>query len=171
MLNLPNQILIALAIAASGAFGGWWVTSDYYQAKQNALAARQAAAAATALKEATDRAVAAERDAISMALKLEVQNAENRKKLDAVAADNRRLARELGGLRDPGARPDSCGTVSPTAPGTGLALRPAPTGRLSVEASEFLLEFAREADRAAEYANLCHGWIKELDGQKKGQVQ
>lgn len=171
MLNLPNQILIALTIAASGAFGGWWVTSDYYQAKQNALAARQAAAAATALKEATDRAIAAERKNQEFARILEVDHAQNRQKLDQALADNRRLARELGGLRDPGARPDSCGTVPPTAPGTGLAVRSAPTGRLSVEASEFLLEFAREADRAAEYANLCHGWLKELDGQKKGQVQ
>ena len=171
MLNLPNQILIALALAASGAFGGWWVTSDYYQAKQNALAARQTAAAATVLKEATDRAIAAERKNQELARTLEVNHAQNRQKLDQAMFDNRRLARDLGGLRDPGARPDGCGTVPTTAPGTGLAVRPAPTGRLSDEAAEFLLEFARDADRAAEYADLCHGWIKELDRQKKGPVQ
>ena len=169
MLNLPNQILIALALAASGAFGGWWVTSDYYQAKQSALAARMQAAAATALKDATDRAVAAERDAISMALKLEVQNAESRKKLDAVAVENRRLVRELGGLRDPGARPDNCGPVPTTTPGTGLAVRPAATGRLSDQAAEFLLEFARDADRAAEYAATCHAWVESIGKKKPDQ--
>jgi hypothetical protein len=33
---------------------------------------------------------------------------------------------------------------------------------LSAEASEFLLEFARDADRAAQYASTCSAWIKEL---------
>lgn len=37
---------------------------------------------------------------------------------------------------------------------------------LSAEASEFLLEFAREADRAAEYANTCHRWIEEVNGRR-----
>lgn len=169
MLNLPNTILAALAIAASGAFGGWWVTSDYYQAKQSAMAARMQAAAATELQQATERAVAAERDAISMALKLEVQNAESRKKLDAVSVENRRLVRELGGMRDPGARPDSCGTVPTTTTGTGIVVRPAATGRLSDQAAEFLLEFARDADRAAEYAATCHAWVEAIDKKKPDQ--
>ena len=80
--NLANRILLALALAASGAFGGWWVTSDYYQAKQNALAARQTAAAATALKEATDRAIAAERKNNELATALEIKNAKTRQQLD-----------------------------------------------------------------------------------------
>jgi single-stranded DNA-specific DHH superfamily exonuclease len=145
------------------------VTSDYYQAKQSALVARMQATAATELQQATERAVAAERDAISMALKLEVQNAESRKKLDAVAVENRRLVRELGGMRDPGARPDSCGTVPTTTTGTGIAVRPAATGRLSDQAAEFLLEFARDADRAAEYAATCHAWVEALDKKKPDQ--
>ena len=127
--------------------------------------------AATVLKEATDRAIAAERKNQELARTLEVNHAQNRQQLDQALADNRRLARDIGGLRDPGARADGCGTVPTTAPGTGLAVRPAPTGRLSDEAAEFLLEFARDADRAAEYAGLCYGWINEIDRQKKGPVQ
>lgn len=169
MLNLPNQILIALALAASGALGGWWVTSDYYQAKQSALTARMQAAAATELRQATERAMAAERKNNELATGLEVKHAQTRQQLDQVLADNRRLVRELGGLRDPGARPDSCGTVPTTAPGTGLAVRPAATGRLSDQAAEFLLEFARDADRAAEYAATCHAWIEALDKKKPDQ--
>jgi len=33
---------------------------------------------------------------------------------------------------------------------------------LSAEASEFLLEFAREADRAAQYAKTCYDWTRQL---------
>lgn len=169
MLNLPNRILIALALAASGALGGWWVTSDYYQAKQSALAARMQAAAAIELRQATERAVAAERKNNELATGLEVKHVQTRQQLDQVLADNRRLVRELGGLRDPGARPDGCGTVPTTTPGTGLAVRPAATGRLSDQAAEFLLEFARDADRAAEYAATCHAWVESIGKKKPDQ--
>lgn len=33
---------------------------------------------------------------------------------------------------------------------------------LSVEASEFLLEFTRDADRAAQYAKTCYDWVQQL---------
>jgi hypothetical protein len=169
MLNLPNTILAALAIAASGAFGGWWVTSDYYQAKQSVLVARMQATAATELQQATERAVTAERKNNELAIGLEVKHVQTRQKLDQALADNRRLVRELGGLRDPGARPDSCGTVPTTATGTSLAASPAATGRLSDQAAEFLLEFARDADRAAEYAATCHAWVKAIGKKKPDQ--
>ena len=149
-----------------GAIGGWWITDDILTSKHEAQIQRIRADAATALQEATDLAIQAERDAISLALKLEVQSAENKQKLDSVLTDNRRLARELGGLRDPFAKPAGGCTMPAPSPGTGLvATAPAP-GRLSNEASEFLLEFAREADRAAEYANTCHRWIEEVNGRR-----
>ncbi len=169
MLNLPNQILIALAIAASGAFGGWWVTSDYYQARFDAAMGRIRAEASHQLQEATERAVVAERKNNELAKGLEVKHVQTRQQLDQVLADNRRLVRELGGLRDPGARADSCGTVPTTSPGTGLTVRPAATGRLSDQAAEFLLEFARDADRAAEYAATCHAWVEAIDKKKPDQ--
>lgn len=33
------KFIAILVVAGAGAFGGWWVTSDYYQAKINALKA------------------------------------------------------------------------------------------------------------------------------------
>lgn len=169
--SLQNQILALIAAIVLGAFGSWWVTSDYYQARYDAAVARQKAEASKALVEATDRAIAAERKHNQLAQILEVTHAQNRQKLDAALSDNRRLARELGGLRDPGYRESGNCTVPATPAGTGIAIRQPATGRLSAEASEFLLEFARDADRVAEYAALCHGWVKKLDAQKKAGVQ
>ncbi len=166
MLSIRNVILGAVVASIAGAIAGWWITDDILTSKHEAQIQRIRADAATALQEATDRAIQAERDAISLALKLEVQSAENKQKLDSVLADNRRLARELGGLRDPFAKPAGGCTMPASPAGPGLAV-PAPApGRLSDEASEFLLEFAREADRAAEYANTCHRWIEEVNGRR-----
>jgi hypothetical protein len=82
---------------------------------------------------------------------------------DATLADNRRLATELGGLRDPGRRP-SCGITLSSASTTASQPDNGTTGtELSAEATEFLLEFARSADRAAQYAKTCHDWIQELN--------
>lgn len=159
-------MLGAVVAAIAGAIAGWWITDDILTSKHEAQIQRMRLDAANALQAATDRAIQAERDAISLALKLEVQSAENKQKLDSVLTDNRRLARELGGLRDPFAKPAGGCTMPASPAGSGLAV-PAPApGRLSDEASEFLLEFAREADRAAEYANTCHRWIEEVNGRR-----
>lgn len=164
-MNLQNQILAAIATFIFGAFASWWVTSDYYQARYDAAVARQKAEAVAVLQEATERAIAAERLNNKLAQTLEVSHAQNRQKLDAALSDNRRLSRELGGLRDPFAIASSCAVPATTA-GPGLVAPAAATGRLSVEASEFLLEFAREADRAAEYAATCYRWIEEVNGRR-----
>lgn len=120
--------------------------------------------ASAALQAATERAMIAERQNADMANNLEVQNAKNRKRLDAVLADNRRLARELGGLRDPYATASGCAMPTSAEP-TGSAAYGTATGRLSDEASHFLLEFARDADQAAEYAATCYQWIDGLAKQ------
>jgi len=71
----------------------------------------------------------------------------------------RRRADSLGRLRDPGSttpcRPAVPATSGPTSgPVAGTA-----GGDLSAEATEFLRDFARDADRAAVYAQACHGWV------------
>ena len=170
-LNLQNQILAAIAAIVLGAFASWWVTSDYYQARYDAAIARQKAEAVKVLQEATDRAIAAERKNTQLALLMEVDHAENRKKLDQSLADNRRLARELGGLRDPGYREGCSCPVPGSSASTGIALRQPTDGRLSAEASDFLLEFARDADRAAEYANLCHGLVTKINAEANPGVK
>lgn len=171
MLNIQNQILAAIAAIVLGAFASWWVTSDYYQARFDAAIARQKAEAVKVLQEATDRAITAERKNNQLAQNLEVSHVQNKQKLDQVLTDNRRLALELGGLRDPGYRDGGNCTVPSTPNGPGIALRQPSTGRLSTEATEFLLDFARDADRVAEYANLCHSWIEKLTNEKKAGLQ
>jgi hypothetical protein len=153
--------LVGIASLATGALAGWWLTNDSLTAKHQAQISALRSQAADDLRQATDRAFELERQHQALANQLEVANAQTRKKLDSVLAENRRLARDLGGLRDPYSLASSC--TLPTKPNTasGLVASPAP-GRLSDEASEFLHDFAREADRAAEYAATCYDWVKRL---------
>lgn len=150
-----------IAGVAGWTINGWRLTSDY-EAQIHAMQSE----AATNLQTATAQAIEIERQHNVVANQLEVANAKNRKKLDSVLAENRRLAHDLGGMRDPYPITSSC-TLSST-PDTATGTTPAATaGRLSDEASEFLLEFARDADRAAEYANTCREWIRQLNGTAK----
>lgn len=123
---------------------------------------QQKVEAARQLQEATDKALASERGNVAKANKLEKDNVQKQTALDGILADNHRLAAELGGLRDPGRR-TSCDSAVPTGTGgTGNAAVGSSEGRLSAEASQFLLDFARDADRAAQYANTCHDWIGQV---------
>ena len=153
--------LVGIASLATGALAGWWLTHDSLTAKHQAHVSALRSQAADDLRQATDRAFELERQHNDLATKLEVANAQNRRKLDSVLAENRRLARDLGGLRDPYPLASSCALPTNPNPASGLTASPAP-GRLSDEASEFLLDFAREADRAAEYAATCYDWVKRL---------
>ena len=153
--------LVGIASLATGALAGWWITNDSLTAKHQAHVSALRLQAADDLRQATDRAFELERQHNALATKLEVANAQTRKKLDSVLAENRRLARDLGGLRDPYSLASSCALPTQPNPASGLVASPAP-GRLSAEASEFLLDFAREADRAAEYAATCYDWVKRL---------
>lgn len=171
MPNLQSQILAAIAAIVIGAVGSWWLTSNYYEARYNAAIAQQKTEAVKVLQEATDRAILAERKNNQLAQTLEVNHAQNRQKLDAALADNRRLARDLGGLRDPGRREDSSCSVPTGSTGSGIVIRQPSTGKLSAEATDFLLEFARDADRAAEYADLCYNWAQKLKQENNPAIQ
>lgn len=167
MFNLQSTIIAAVVLAASSALGIWWMTSDYYQARFDAAQTRQAVETARVLQERTDEILRLQKMNQDLATTLEVNHAQNRQKLDQALSDNRRLARELGGLRDPYSLSAGCRALPSPAGATANADGQAATGRLSDQASEFLLEFARDADRAAEYAGLCYQWIQEIDKQKK----
>lgn len=155
--------LIALVIGLGvGTVGSWYLTAEYKDASWTASVEKQKVKAAEEIRAATDRAISAERRQNELANQLEVNHVESERELDKVLADNRRLARELGGLRDPGRRP-SCGDTVPTDSTTSSQPEGGSTGaELSAEASEFLLEFAREADRAAQYAKTCYDWTQQL---------
>lgn len=163
MLSDLKVAAIALAIGlGAGALGSWYLTAKYKDSVWGKAVADQKVEAAAQLQAATQRAIEAERRHNALADQLEVKHAENQQALDRVLADNRRLARELGGLRDPGRRPSCGGSVSTAAAATSESEGGTAGTELSAEASEFLLEFAREADRAAQYAKTCYDWVQQL---------
>lgn len=162
MLDFKTTLLMAALSFGIGALGSWYLTAKYKDASWTASIEKQKVEAANQLQAATDRAISAERRQNELAVQLEVNHVESERELDKALADNRRLARELGGLRDPGRRP-SCGNTVSTNSTTTSQLEGGTTGtELSTEASEFLLEFARDADRAAQYAATCRAWIKQI---------
>lgn len=160
MFTLPVKLLASALIAG---ISMTLLTASYLGAKHDAEIQSIRAAAAEQYAAATQRAVEIERAHADLATKLEVQHEANRTRLAAIRADNRRLARELGGLRDPFAAASTCPV--PTDSDSAVDSAATATGRLSAEASEFLLDLAYDADRAAEYASTCHQWVKELKGQ------
>lgn len=95
----------------------------------------------------------------SLRNQIEVQHERAQKSILAQRVENERLARELGGLRDPGAAEQR--VENPMSGHSGAACcdcgHPA-AGRLSAEAERFLLAFAYDADQAAQYARDCHDW-------------
>ena len=163
MLPDLRTAIIALAIGlGAGAIGSWYLTAEYKDASWTASIEKQKVKAAEELQAATDRAISAERRQNELATQLEVKHVESERELDKALSTNRRLARELGGLRDPGRRPSCSGSVPTDSTTASQPESGAAGAELSTEASEFLLEFARDADRAAQYASTCSAWIKQL---------
>jgi hypothetical protein len=167
---LRQLALVFIVGLVLGSLGSWKVTSSYKDTKYQNIILSNEKLAAEKFAEASDRAAEIERTHAALAQDLEIKNVEANKLLDEALAKNRSLARKLGGLRDPFAKPPSgcsvpTGTSTPSNSNDGT-----PTGRLSDEAegllsneaSEFLLELAAEADRAALYATTCHRWVMEL---------
>ena len=157
-------LITGLGALLIGAAASWWVTSDALSAKHKAEIQSIRAEAAEQYAAATQRAVEVEREHAQLATNLEVQHEKATRQLAAIRADNRRLAAAAGGLRDPFAAP-AC-PVSTAPDGTVDPATAAATGRLSDETSEFLLGFAYDADRAAEYASTCYRWVKQLKGMQ-----
>ena len=160
MLASLKTTLIALAVGLCvGALGSWYLTAEYKDAKWGKAVEQQKKEAAETLQAETEKVLAAERKNTELNNQLEKTHAEQSRKISIALADNRRLARELGGLRDPGRRA-SCGGSQA---GVELASDPAVSSagsELSAEASDFLLEFAADADRASEYAQTCYSWAQ-----------
>ena len=162
MLDLKTTLLAVVVACVLGALGSWYLTGKYKDNKWTAAIKQQQVDAAKQLQAAMERAIAAERRQTEHTHQLAVKHEESERELDKALSTNRRLARELGGLRDPGRRP-SCGGTVPTDSTTASQPEGGTTGaELSAEASEFLLEFARDADRAAQYAQTCSFWIQQV---------
>lgn len=161
---------MAIALALGLAIGGVWsgiLVKRHVNNSWEAKIDKQKVEAAAELQSATDRAIKAERSNNSIATELEVQNEINKQKLDDSYRTNRALSTQLGGLRDPGRRPSGDCTAS-TATGAPKHPDGETTGAaLSTEASDFLLDFAKSADSAAQYATTCYNWLKQLKEAKR----
>jgi hypothetical protein len=144
-----------------GALWSWWLTAEYKDNKWVATLAESNQQAADQLQEATERVLKAEREQRLMLRKLEVTHVENQQLLDQVLDDNRKLARQLDGLYDPGTTTYSGSPLSSIG-GPGESISQTASRRLSAEASDFLLKYFREADRVAEYADTCHKWVTQI---------
>jgi BRCT domain type II-containing protein len=162
MFDLRTTAIAAAVALALGAVSSWWLTAEYKDNKWMAKVEAQKVEAAKQLQVATEKVIETERKHNAIATKLEIQNANKQTQLDKVQSDNRRLAAQLGGLRDPGRRQSCSSTVSASAGATQQPAPEAADSRLSAEATDFLLEFARDADRAAQYANSCYEWIQQI---------
>lgn len=163
---LRRLVLIFLVGVILGSLGSWKLVSSYKDTKYQNIISSAKEEADKKFKEVSKEMKEIERSHTKLAQDLEIENVEANKLLDETLADNRRLTRELDGLRDPFAKPSrgcsmSTDANSPSNPDDG-----ATSGRLSDEASEFLLAFARGADAAASYAATCHNWARELNGGK-----
>lgn len=161
MIPFQSHIIVG-AVALMVGFASGWTVNGWRMG--NAIEAQKAEAAQKLATE-TAKSRKIEKDNDRIRIEAEVKHAKARDQIERTLADNRRLARQLGGLRDPGRKGSDCPMPGSTkATGNGDAgttegrLSEASEGLLSDEASEFILEFAAEADRAAEYALTCHDW-------------
>jgi hypothetical protein len=168
MLDLKATVIAVGAAFVIGATSAWWITADYKEGKYQAVIAKMKLDAADALAVATRRALAIERDNNRLATELEVKNAEHRKNLDDVYADNLRLASEFAGLYDSHASASNC-PVSPDPSASPKPVTPPSGGRLSDPLAKLLLSESRRADEAAAYAATCYQWIKSLREQESAR--
>jgi hypothetical protein len=160
-----------LAIAAMIAFVlGLTVGAVTQNWRWNASTEKLKVAAAAKLIEATNSVIKVERRNTMITEQLEKTNVEAVQKVGSALAANRRLVRELGGLRDPGGRP-GCTGPDPGASATPSGLTDAtPSARLSREAEEFLLTEAARADLAAEYAKTCHEYAMKMASTSRSNL-
>lgn len=164
--DLRNIALAAFLGLVVGATGSGLLVKRYVGNAWTAKAEKQKTEAAAQLQAATDRAIKAERQHNTIAKELEVQSEINKQKLDDAYHGNRALSTQLGGLRDPGRRSSGSCPTSTTAGSTQQLAGETTGAPLSAEASDFLLDFAKQADDAARYANTCYDWLQRLKGLK-----
>lgn len=170
MLDIKNVLIAAAAGLVIGGGVAGLAAHRYTEARWVAAVEAQKVEAARVLQAETEKVLLAERLNSMLNNKIEVAHAQAQDEIDKTLADNRRLARQLGGLRDPGRRQGCGGAQAGNHP---AANAPAAAGesRLSREADEFLLALAADADRAATYALTCQAWAQNIAGLNKKDPQ
>ena len=177
---LPSLQSAAIAFGAGMVLSiplTWYITAEYKDALHTAAISQQKAEAAKVLQQETEKLIAAERRTATLKDQLEIQHAKSLEQVNQILADNKRLADQLGWLRDPGRRPGRGDAVPAAAQTAGRApaaaaesrLSEPDAGLLSPEAGTFLLEFAAGCDRAAVYAQTAHDWAMKNAGADSKQ--
>lgn len=151
-------IVSLLAITNSSTF---IITKKLTDSRWTKLIDEQQITESNKLAELTAKVLTAEREAENLKTTLELQNEQNNKKLQTISDVNRELANRYGGLLDPGYRESCGGSSTKTTNSSGTTVDTSTSGRLSAEATEFLLSESKRADEAAAYATACYQWIKE----------
>jgi hypothetical protein len=160
--NVKNAIIALTVGLLVGALGAWTLTGHLKDLEWQHAIDRQKSEAATELKTLIDKVTIKDKEVLTLKDQLEKNDVRAQQTISSTLANNRRLAAQLGGLRDPGRRA-GCPGPMPASPATASSDSTAPSGsQLSEEASQFLLEFAADADRAAQYARTCHDWAVTL---------
>jgi hypothetical protein len=148
-----------------GSLLSWYFTGEYKDAKWEAATNKIKIEAANVLQKETDKVLSHVIESNNKVRELEAQHVQEEKSLADIERRNRQLARELGGLRDPGRRPHSTDAVPATSASSGGTEPATSTAYLSAEASELLLSAAAEVDALARYAKVCYDWKEIVKAQ------
>lgn len=159
MIQRFMPVLVAFLV---GALLSMLLTGRYKAARYQAAIQAQKVEAAKVLNDATSKVRLTERKHEQIARQVEVEYVLKTHEISRIQDDNRRLARELGGMRDPGRRENSNCPVPGATPAPRGAVNTSAGARLSDQTAEFLHEFGRDADNAASYAQACKQWEQEL---------
>lgn len=135
----------------------WYFTASYKDAVWKEKFVDYQAALEKEYNRNINKVLEEERRAREQAQEIEIQYLQSVEEATNLRRDNDRLSAELGGLRDPYAKKPSVG-VSTSSP-SGCPVGCSSEGRLSEEATRFLLDLAEEADRVTIYANSCYAFV------------
>lgn len=144
---------IRIGILCAAVVTTWLVTASYKNAVWQERLTQEHNTQLQQHNEQLQFALEQERKARQQAIEIEVAYHDQTITVNTLAANNRRLADELGGLRDPYAASENTSTTASCAP-----CKPC-DGKLSAEATRFLLELTEEADRLRAYADTCYKWV------------
>lgn len=158
---LPSWVkYVGVGVALIGvAFGSWWFTAEYKNAVWQSKFDAYKRELAEMHQKNLNGVLTKERVAREQAAEIEVKYHETTDQIQNLRNTNARLTRELGGLRDPGRTNTTSGMGVPQGTTSSNIANSSAEGQLSREASQFLLDFAEDADRAAAYANACYEWV------------
>lgn len=175
LIDLRLALATALGGFVLGCAIGWYLTAEWKDAHWEAKLATavhekdQLISQANAdVAEETRKVLARERQLQTVKSELEGKLNEANRQIDKTLAEKLALNHQLHGLlHDPG-KVARGGTTNPDT-FAGQSTGDTACGKLSEEASGFLLALTAEADRAAEYANTCRQWVIELSDKMAGE--